>query len=183
MAKKKIALIGLILAAVAIVVAVVLLKMGSEEIDLELKGNALEIKGGDVNYAVETPIEISGVYTRRLMDSDEFEGKIVIGDYSIYLGGDNPIETGMNGQKVDRSIVEFSNSKFGAADIYRNETKLLGTLYFNEDLTAFVLCIHENQAWSVANGVAVVYPAQTREEAVELMNEMGKYARPLEGMK
>ncbi len=183
MAKKKIALIGLILAAVAIVVAVELLRRGSEDIDLELKGNALEIKGGDVNYAVETPIEISGVYTRSVMNSDEFKGKIVIGDYSIYLGGDNPIATGVYGGKVDRSEVVFNNSKYGAADIYCNETKILGTLYFNEDLTAFVLCIHENQAWSVANGVAVVYPAQTREEAVELMNEMGKYARPLEGMK
>ena len=183
MAKKKIALIGLILAAVAVIAAVVLLKMGSKEIEINLTGTALEINGGDIEHVVETPVEIVGVYTKRVMDNDTFKGKIVIGDYEIYLGGDNPIETGLDGKKYDRSELVFEGKRYGSADVYRNQTKLLGSLYFNEDLTGFVLCIHDNQAWSVAKGTAVVFPAQTREEAIEFVNEMGKFVRPLEGMK
>lgn len=159
---------GIGLAVVIIIVIVAIVMNGSQDYQINLNVTALEIKGHDESHTIEVPCQIVGVYTKNNSKDNTFKGTIKIGDYEIY---------------GETQSVTFHEGSYGSGGIYKDKKNLLGTLYFNEDFTEFVICIHDSQTWSVDKGVAIVYPGADRAAALETMERMGQTVSVLRGMK
>lgn len=162
----------LILAGLLLVVGLFLFVPRSTDIDMEVE--AMEYSLGDAAYAVPHTIVIQGTYTKQVIGETKFQGTLAISGIES-TQPPNQANAIFSGPRAYVHYLGFS-SDGRSSFLFSNE---LIELYATSDFSQFSFKLFEttedgdtfSASWDEKTGRFLAYPAQTREEAVALLDQ------------
>lgn len=136
------------------------------KINTTLEG--VQCRIGDTDYCEDISVTVQGDYFSYLFKDDKFEGKILIDGYEDTLEG---------------SWVSLQFNDAGAVLVYENIVdgmpvlNTVGTICCTSDFEQVLICISEptdenDKSWSGENGLFIGAPADTREEAIDIAENL-----------
>lgn len=153
-------LFTLIFVLVLLITAVCVLPLPRK---IEVTHKALEWRGDDKEYAVARTVKISGVYSDYLFRTDHFDGTFVVEGYPQ-----------TNNTMMRCTFITDGFGSLWYCDKYGNPDKILGNMMMIPNGKEFLVLITEPDGWSGSDGLTLVGPAETREEAVAIANKLSK---------
>lgn len=123
------------------------------EINTALTG--VKIQFGNESLASEVKFEISGTINKSLVSGEVFSGKLMMNQEAY---------------KFQRLKGDSKNS-VTVTKIVDGLTTTFGKLYYDDDVTKFVLLLN---GWDENDGLMIVAPSTNRSEAIQLMEEILK---------
>lgn len=139
--------VGLIIIAMIFAITTI----DKTEINTTLTG--IKIQYGNEALASEITFEIAGTMNKSLVSGEVFSGRLMMNQEAY---------------KFFRSKGDTKNS-VTVNKIVDGVTTTFGKLYYDEDVTKFVLLLN---GWNENNGLMIVAPSTTRSEALQLMDEI-----------
>lgn len=131
----------------------------------EVTGVYFKIRDTKGKETKSVSIKFYGYYKKRLFRGDKFKGTMYIDD-----------------KRIDGVELDFKNHKFASIfgstkdSEYTGELEFIGRIYTNGDLKKFTINIHKKTeggySWSSKDGYIISGPCNTREEALEIYNEL-----------
>lgn len=127
--------------------------------------SAVMYRIGDSNYAENTRILIDGYLSKGIFKGDRFQGTMTVGDKQF--------------TKIDMRFDSLGRSQLSYFDEGMGDYISYGTLYTKNKMKELSISVYEDdrsnkggKSWSSSDGLLICAPANNRDEAVKLTNNL-----------
>ena len=147
------------------------------EIDITMRG--IQTRNGDVEYVEEKNISIRGVQRQYRLGSrnDSFEGRIEIEGYDFTFDESLTVRLcfGDSGRfdeyQIKQSFLSYKGFRSRGLLGIIGVSEHMGMIFMTPRFCEFLIIVHE-QSWNYYNPIFISFPADNREQAVDIANRL-----------
>lgn len=135
--------------------------------DMELHYAGIEYRLGDVESASSVSVDIEGKIQKRFFNNNRFRGDILLGEHHLF-----DMDVVLN---PDGALLMVRNTETG-------KLERVGVLYSTGDISQLTIAVlepavlfgqvSEERFWNRDSGLMISAPADSRQEAVNISNEL-----------
>ncbi len=135
--------------------------------DVQPEYTGVEYRLGELESGDQINIQITGTLQKRFFEQNRFRGTLVFGDHLL-----ENMDVALN---PDGSLLMVKNNETGKLERF-------GVMYSSSDLSKWTIAVlepvvlfgetSEERFWDTEDGLMISAPAETRQEALDISNEL-----------